>query len=354
MAVEPPPLPPVGAPAPLVDDSPAAARLDYEPGWDGLRALAVVAVVLFHVHAPMAAGGALGVDIFFVLSGFLITTLLKGQIDRRGAVDVRGFFERRFRRLAPALYLMLVITFVAASVFGPWPETPKPLEVFLAGAYLTDFYLMSPRAVGSFLNPTWSLAVEAQFYLLWPFVVTALTRLPQRAAFYVLLVSWVAMTACHAYVFSLGGPAAYYAPWLHSTGLLMGSALAFLRPAPNKFVGWLGLLICLAVISPYNFAGATLPMVELGAALTITAPPAILRLSPLVWIGEISYGVYLWHLPVIAAFGYPKGLGAALLDLGVTVPIAALSWRFVERPLLAASARRPKPIRLWRGAATHD
>jgi peptidoglycan/LPS O-acetylase OafA/YrhL len=293
----------------------------------------VVAVVLFHVRAPMASGGALGVDVFFVLSGFLITTLLKGQIERRGAVDVRGFFERRVRRLAPALYLMLVVTFVAAIAFGPWPETPKPFAVFLAGAYLTDFYLMSPRAVGSFLNPTWSLAVEVQFYLIWPFVVTALTRLPNRAAFYVLLVSWAAMTACHAYVYSLGGPEAYYAPWLHSTGLLMGSALAFRRPAPNKLVGWAGLILCLAAISPYKLAGASLPMVECGAALLITAPPAFLRFWPLVWVGEISYGVYLWHLPVIAAFGDPKGLGAAALDLAVSIPIAALSWWLIERRL---------------------
>lgn len=354
MALAPPAAESV-AEAPI--DKPAATSpLAYEPGWDGLRALAVVSVVLFHVHAPLATSGALGVDVFFVLSGFLISTILQGQIERRGAVDVRDFFERRVRRLAPALYLMLAITFIAAHAFGPWPETPKPFAIFLAGAYLTDFYLMSPHAVGSFLNPTWSLAVEAQFYLVWPFVIMALARLPKRAAFYLLLLAWAAMTVWRAYVARSDHLAAYYAPWLHATGLLLGSALSFRRPAGMKLLGWVGLALCLVAMAPYNFGAATLPMVEGGAALMIAAPPAILRLPPLVWVGEISYGVYLWHLPVIAAFGYPKGLGAAVLDLAVSIPIAALSWRLVERRLLTSPVRGATPSARagWRTAATHD
>jgi len=327
-------------------DPGAAARLGYEPGWDGLRALAVVSVVFFHAHAPMASGGVLGVDIFFVLSGFLISTILRGQVERRGAVDVRGFFERRIRRLAPALYVMLAVTFVASRLFGPWPETPKPFAVFMAGAYLTDFYLMSRHAVGSFLNPTWSLAVEAQFYLLWPFVIAALARLPQRAAFYVLLLAWAVMTAMRGYVSRIDNLAAFYAPWFHATGLLLGSALAFRRPAPMKFVGWLGLALVIVAMAP-AVGGAALPLAECGAALMIAAPPPILRLPPLVWVGEISYGVYLWHLPVISAFGYPKGLGAAVLDLAVTLVVAAISWRLVEQRFLqrdGVRSTRPKVL----------
>ncbi|HTX47847.1 MAG TPA: acyltransferase [Caulobacteraceae bacterium] len=318
----------------------AAARLDYEPGWDGLRAVAVASVVLFHAHAPMAGGGVLGVDIFFVLSGFLISTILRDQVERRGAVDVRGFFERRVRRLAPALYVMLVVTFVASRLFGPWPETPKPFAVFLAGAYLTDFYLMSRQAAGSFLNPTWSLAVEAQFYLLWPLVVTALARLPKRGAFYVLLLAWAAMTTLRGAVSHSDNLVAAYAPWLHATGLLLGSALAFLRPARTELFGWLGLIFAAVAMAPVDIGGAALPLAECGAALIIAAPPAILRLPPLVRLGEISYGVYLWHMPVIAALGYPVGLGAATLDLGVSILVAALSWRFVERRFLRRDGLR--------------
>jgi len=298
----------------------------HDPRLDGLRAVAALMVLGCHTGLT-ARGGASGVDVFFVLSGWLITGILAAEVTRTGKVDLRAFMVRRARRLWPALASMLAVCVIARPML--WRDA------LIAATYMTDILAGVMRQPGIF-DHTWSLAVEWQFYLIWPAVVTLAVCRPKFAAAAMLAI-WMALTVGRPFLVLAGASAiATYSP-LHSSGLFLGSALALTPVRLPRWSGWVGLApLALAMMVDTAGHGLTVgwlvPMVEIATALVISAPPRILAWAPFVRLGEISYGVYLWHLPIWALLlnsGVPL---PGLSTLALSALVAALSYRFVERP----------------------
>nr|WP_298987790.1 acyltransferase family protein [uncultured Micrococcus sp.] len=357
---------------------PVASNSAYFPGLDGLRALAVLLVVAYHLGVPHASGGLLGVGVFFTLSGFLITALLLRRHERHGELDLKDFWIRRFRRLLPAVVLVLIAVLAATALVEPGEWDERVGESLAALFYVANWHTILTG--GSYfeqmdgpgpLDHLWSLAVEEQFYLVWPLLLLgllALTRgLGGRRRTVVLFVVVVLLgTASMVLLALLADPLgdttrAYEGTDTRAGGLLWGAALALLwRPASVgrvrgaavwalDLVGVLGLAGILALVattdqdspSLYTWGIAALTVATCAAVLPLVHPASrlgrVLGVAPLRWIGARSYGIYLWHMPVVAflpdraLYGQPVLRGA--LILGLTLLIAALSWRFVEDPI---------------------
>ncbi len=364
-------------------------------GLDGLRALAIAAVVLFHLDPSWLPGGFLGVDVFFVVSGFLITTLLVREAETSGAegsprIRLRRFATHRARRLLPALVACLTVSTIVARVVHPDLLVDVGREVLGALTFTTNWVEIT--AGSSYFDQTapqlfmnlWSLAVEEQFYLVWPLavlgLVLAVRRPSVRAA--VALALGLASTALMALLVTQVGPGGdatrvYYGTDTHLVGLMLGAALAFTYAAPGHGVlgsdRWRSLRQPSLVVSAaglgalmwgggessgLTFRGGialgSLATTVLLAGLLPTRPagsapePSRWRLlmdSPaLGWVGRRSYGIYLWHWPVIVIIGLDQptapGTTAHLLSRAwavlVTLALADLSYRFLEAP-----------VRLW-------
>ncbi len=351
------------------------------PALDGLRGIAVVAVLIYHGGTGWLRGGYLGVDVFFVLSGFLITSLLLSEHTRTGRVDLIAFWRRRARRLLPALALLLVgIVFYArlvaapsevASLRGDWIATVAYVAnwrfVFAHQSYFAQFGAPSP------LRHAWSLAVEEQFYLVWPFVVAGLMRSTKGRK------SWLAVAFATGALFSavemallahpgLDPSRVYYGTDTRAQALLLGAALGVLlgdvsvRPAHagRAIVQWLGgvaaLLLCWffvdgreTSIAMYRgghtvVALATVAVIASAVSGGRTALNRALRVAPLKVLGRISYGLYLWHWPVDLVFDAQRThLHPVLLlavRLSITFALAIVSWAFVERPAMTGASLR--------------
>lgn len=310
----------------------------YSPELDGLRAVAVLLVMAFHAGITPWGGG--GVDVFFVLSGFLITSILRGELDRTGRIDFGVFMARRGRRLLPAMALLLA----TYGILGPllWPRWAgmRWMDITAAGLFISDWREALLKSEGP-LSHTWSLAAEMQFYLVWPLVLVALNPLTRATRAALLCGLWMAVTLLRTILVANGlGDFAYFVGATHSTGLILGGLIAN-RPATlHPVVGWLALAGILAMSFVPN-SGQTiywrLTVMELLAAAVILAPPAILASRPLVGLGAISYGVYLWHIPVLkAVWALPA---RAPLIFVLSIGVAWLSYRFVERRFLRSSVR---------------
>src|SRR5918999_1820827 len=382
-------------------------RLPYSPGLDGLRAFAVIAVLLYHADLAWIPGGFLGVEVFFVISGYLITALLLAEWRQRGRIDLKTFWLRRARRLLPALYVLLVVTLAFAVVFLPGEVAGLRGDVLAAFGYVTNWYLIFGQesyfeAVGrpSLLQHLWSLAVEEQFYLIWPPILAlglciGATRLRRRRVLAVVLFGALAsaVTMALLYVPGVDPSRIYYGTDTRATGLLCGAALAFLWSPGDKYShsqtrhqrprlpgrsrfrrrwGWtapllldvvgfaaLGALVwfCLNLgeFQPFLYCGG-LALVGLATTATIMAlvhPHALigsrfLGSAPLRWVGVRSYGIYLWHWPVFMVtrpdLDVPiDGLPLLALRLTATVVLADLSYRYIETPI-----RRGALERAWR------
>jgi peptidoglycan/LPS O-acetylase OafA/YrhL len=382
-------------------------RLPYSPGLDGLRALAVIAVLLYHADLAWIPGGFLGVEVFFVISGYLITALLLAEWRQRGRIDLKTFWLRRARRLLPALYVLLVVTLAFAVVFLPAEVAGLRGDVLAAFGYVTNWYLIFGQesyfeAVGrpSLLQHLWSLAVEEQFYLIWPPILAlglciGATRLRRRRVLMVALFGAVASAVAMALLYTPGVDPSriYYGTDTRATGLLCGGALAFLWAPGEKYSilearhrrimlagkgrfrrrwGWtapllldilgfaaLGSLVwfCLHLgeFQPFLYMGG-LALVGLATTATIMAVvhphtligARLLGSAPLRWIGVRSYGIYLWHWPVFMVTR-PKidvpfdGWPLLALRLAATAILADLSYRYIETPI-----RRGALSRAWR------
>src|SRR5829696_6585117 len=389
-------------------------RLSYSPGLDGLRAIAVVAVLLYHANLTWIPGGFLGVEVFFVISGYLITALLLAEWHQKGTINLKDFWLRRARRLLPALYVLLVVTLTFAVVFLPEEVAGLRADVIAAVGYVTNWFLIFGQesyfeSVGrpSVLQHLWSLAVEEQFYLIWPIVLAVglgfgATRLRRRRVLTVALVGAAASAVAMAIMYTPGVDPSriYFGTDTRATGLLCGAALAFLwtpgdkyRPAEARHQrlrlpdrgrfrrrwGWTAPLL-LDVLSIAALGGLLWFFLHLGefepllyrggftlvglttvaAIMAVVHPYAhvgsyLLGSAPMRWLGVRSYGIYLWHWPVFMVtrpqldvpFG---GLPLLALRLSITIVLADISYRLVETPIRrGALGRAWKALRDARG-----
>ena len=364
-------------------------RLSYLPALDGLRAVAVTLVVAYHLEFEWARGGFLGVDLFFVISGFLITTLLIQERDSTGGIGLASFWTRRFRRLVPPLVVMAAATVAATRLYG-LPEQWDSIRWDAAAAlgYVANwrFVLADQSYFESLLGPsplrhTWSLAVEEQWYLVWPVAVAVLLALAARGKRWIPLAAIGAATVASATMMILrydpvDPTRVYFGTDTRAQQLLVGAGLAWLMarhrwaaPAPHRrlvgalvmgaFVAFLAIAMTTSDEAPWLYHGGFLSISLLAAALVWAVstpgragPLGWLGSPSLVWLGTRSYAVYLWHWPVILFVGAPmgielSGLPLATLQVAVTLGLAELSFRLVERPVRLSAWRPTVMIGGW-------
>ncbi len=379
----------------------SAADRGYVPALDGLRALAVAAVLVFHGGFTWAPGGFLGVDVFFVLSGFLITGLLVGEYDRTGTLGLARFWARRARRLLPALLAMLLLV----AAYAVWLAPSGSLGQIRRDALSTLFYVANWNQVSSGqsyfaalqgsspLLHTWSLAIEEQFYLLWPLIVFAVMRLGRSRSVLLVLSGAGAVASAVAmavlYQNGLGVNRVYYGTDTRAQDLLIGAALAIAlarfggkaralgesRPAEAKarslitesralrgvlmVAGGAGLaFVCYAVTSAESssawlYAGGfgVVSLCTAAVLACVTLVPAsplarLLSLPPVRYVGRISYGLYLWHWPLFVMLDTERtGLGGWQLfgvRVATTFVISVASYHLLEMPIRRGALQRWK------------
>jgi peptidoglycan/LPS O-acetylase OafA/YrhL len=346
--------------------------LGHRPSLDGMRAVAVLMVVIVHTWPNLLPGGGIGVDVFFVLSGFLITTLLLEEHDRTGRVGLRHFYLRRALRLLPALAATVVVAFVLSLLLVPDRAASTAREALAAELYVSNWLeAMTPSVQHGALAHTWSLAIEEQFYLVWPVILLAVTRVGGRRLALAAVVTGAAVILVDRTALWTGGgrgaESLYFRSDTHSDGLLIGCAIALasvtgtLRRLPPLVVdaactaGAGFLAVCAAGLgrgapswaSMYTWglsavalaAGACIVGVLLRPGGVITRG---LSAPLLVAIGRRSYGAYLWHYPLwflLVRPHLPQGAQAFLITLLLTLVIAWVSFRWLETPFLRIRER---------------
>jgi peptidoglycan/LPS O-acetylase OafA/YrhL len=363
-------------------DASSARRptLGHVAALDGVRALAVAAVVLYHGGVSVR-GGYLGVDVFFVLSGFLITSLLLVELERDGRLAFGRFYERRARRLLPGLVVLVALVCAYAMLAVPGGSLPSlPGQIVGTMAYVGNWTLIASHATyftqglpPSPLQHTWSLAIEEQFYLVWPVLLFGLRRLTRRRDVLAVLcvLGSLGCAAFSAVRFSQGAGVngLYFATQTHATTMLLGAAAAcvllrrapkegepvfHLAPASSRRAGnvagvaaWALVIAGLLTISGTGAALYRGGYVVVGAvtaaaiAATVWVPDGwsarVLSLRPVTYVGRISYGIYLYHFPLFLWLDHAHtGLDAAPLlgvRLAATLALAAASYAWIERPV---------------------
>lgn len=257
--------------------------------------MAILVVMLFHSNPDVLVGGFVGVDLFFVLSGFLITSILAEEYRGSGAIDVPRFYLRRFLRLAPPLFLMLGAYLLIAPLV--WPGEPHGRDALFTALYISDFTISSGLGP-EHLAHGWSLAIEEQFYLLWPVLLVPLLRSGRAVS--LLLIVLIAMLAWRAQFTDWMDH--YYRPDTHSSGLLAGALLHFAGWQAGRLVGLLGLVIFAVVIlfAQMEWNSPAILATEIAAVMLIASvrESKWLEAPLLVHIGKLSYGLYLWHYPI--------------------------------------------------------
>lgn len=349
-------------------------RLGYLPALDGLRGVAVLAVMAMHAGVRQVAGGHFGVDLFFVLSGFLITAKLLEEWRHDARVRLRSFYWRRCVRLLPALLLMLVAWIVYALWFEHGAGTFFAFYTLFYAANWAHAYHID-ESYG--LAHTWSLSIEEQFYLVWPPVLVGLLRSGRSrpAVFRLLVVGVTAVALWRAHLWRQGADfdRLYNGTDTRADALLVGCALAFaVYSGGAKEWGrrlaapCLLLVVCVLVFGLptalwLRDGGATALAVLIAVLIWSLVSPGrggwvhpILESAPLAWVGKISYGLYIWHVPVFYVVGWerPWSLYAALaVKVAVSFALATLSYYLVERPVRRWAKRRggARPAQKKRG-----
>jgi peptidoglycan/LPS O-acetylase OafA/YrhL len=352
--------------------------IQYIPAIDGLRAIAVIAVILYHLGISWIPGGFLGVDLFFVISGYVITRLLLDSIQERGGLDLRDFYMARIRRLLPPLIFMIVVTSIVVGIWAPDTTkkflTDAPFSIFGGMNWWLvfnqqDYFESSGRP--PLLQHTWSLAVEAQFYLLWPLILLVVLKyfgkkVIPAAALMIAAISGVALMLVSFQLDATNSSKVshiYFGTDTHSIGLFLGAALA-VSWIPQNFnlqvtrraqdfidgigvFGFIGILATFALIDEseptlYRIAFPLAGIFGTAILISIVHPASrfapLLRNKVLLWIGERSYAIYLWHW-VIFQISRPQvdldGENWALFSLRILLVLAMadISLRLVELPI---------------------
>lgn len=354
------------------------AAKGYIPALDGLRTVAVAAVVLYHMNASILPCGLLGVTIFFVLSGYLITGILIKEWNRTGKIDLPHFWMNRIRRLVPAIVFLIVGTSLLTAVLAPDMLTKLRKDLLAALFFFSNWWFIFQdvsyfEAMGapSPVNHFWSLAIEEQFYLfLPPLLLLLFSKRVKRRTIQRGLVALIAVSALLMFLLydPSGDPSrVYYGTDTRMFSLLIGALFAFvfpqarvlghgprgLTPRQRRLVNWCGIaafagiVLIMAVVNGYSaflYSGGIL-LVSLLTAVVIVSlvfPPSLmarlLSWRPLVWIGQRSYGIYLWHYPLLLLMNPRSFTGDIpwylyLGEIAVIVAVAAFSYRFVENPI---------------------
>ena len=354
---------------------------------DGLRGLALVAVLAYHAAPGVAPGGFLGVDIFFVLSGFLLTTLLLGEHERAGTIDRVAYALRRLRRIYPALLVLLAALVVIVPIAAKADAHRLAGDIVSSLLGVTNWHRIrdgssyfSIAGRPSFVRHLWSIAVELQFYVLCPFLVAWLARRKPKVAAAALIAGIAASAVLMGGLYNAGDPSrAYYGTDARLHALLMGCLVAVLLPL-KPFSGWItgsqpaiqrkngigvaALLLCVALflvggerarlMYPFGFLAIEVATaVMIGLALVPGSLASILVRRDMRWLGTRSYGIYLWHWPIVVLVrpgtnaDWPA-VPAALAIVGGGLVLGGLSYRFVERPFMRRG--QPQPRRALRVA----
>lgn len=346
----------------------------YMPGLDGLRALSVMAVIAYHLDFKWASGGFLGVGIFFVLSGYLITDQIVAQWKQNKKLDLKDFWIRRARRLLPAMFVMLAFV----SLWLAWFDRSRLIalqgDFISAVLYFNNWWLIfhDVSYFESFGPPSpighlWSLAIEEQFYVIWPVILLILFRtVPQRGKIILLILAGATVSAlAMAMIYEPGiDPSrVYYGTDTRVFALLIGAALAIVWPSRNihgnlsrrfrnilDWIGGGGLVIIILMIGRTNefgnflyYGGLVFLSVVSAIVIAVLAHPAsrlagFMGCKPLRWIGVRSYSLYIWHYPVIVLTGSTVDNEAwgslwIIIQLGISLLLAALSWKYIEEPI---------------------
>jgi peptidoglycan/LPS O-acetylase OafA/YrhL len=362
-----------------------APHIRYRPGLDGLRALAVAAVFLYHARIDWLPGGFLGVDLFFVLSGYLITSLLLVEWEARNRIDLRRFWMRRARRLLPALVVVVLGALVLSSIFARQDLAHTRSDTLSSLFYYTNWHLIVANhsyfnVMGnpSLLNHLWSLAIEEQFYIVWPLLLVPCLVLVGRRRLPMIVIAGIAASAALMWILYNPGSdpsRVYYGTDTRAFLLLMGILVALVWPwivrlrravpllelfGIAALVGAVLLFRQMQDFNPTLWRGGDLAAAFCFAVLVAavahprTGISEALGVAPLRWVGERSYGMYLWHWPIIvliSGVNTRPSAGIVVAEAALVVTAAALSYRFVEQPIRTGSlqrrlARHPRRYRL--------
>lgn len=335
----------------------------FRPDIQGMRAVAILLVLIYHAGASFIPGGYVGVDVFFVISGYLITSHLVGELDKRGTIQLGSFWARRMRRLLPASLLVLVATLLLARVMlPPLAMNEVSLDAVFTATYLANMWFAYTgtdylsNADPSVFQHYWSLALEEQFYLVWPLVLILLFKfLKTRRSLLIALSSIVATSFVFGLAMtSISQPIAFFTlptrAWELGIGGIVALAVAYagrMSPSIAASVAWVGLGMVFAAAVFYTketvFPGYAATLPTIGAAMMIlggtvgasAGPVALLKIRPLQFFGTISYSLYLWHWPLLVIPAMYRAEPSVLERVGLVLVAVLLAWlteRYVEKP----------------------
>jgi peptidoglycan/LPS O-acetylase OafA/YrhL len=347
----------------------------YRADIDGLRGISVLAVIAFHAFPDLVPGGFIGVDVFFVISGFLISGIIFDEM-RSDAFSLRSFYARRIRRIFPALVLVLTVT----ALVGWWILLPQDMlrlgkQLLSSAAFVANFYFwfqsgyFSPDAHSFPLLHLWSLGVEEQFYIVWPLVLLLLRRRPDRIFAAILVIAALSfllniLTIDHH-------EANFYSPLTRAWELMLGAAVAWLvrhypsvvtarQTEPLRILGLLAILSAAFMFnSQMRYPGWLALVPTIGSALLVASPGKggvtsyLTATGPIVATGRISYPLYLWHWPLLVLAEAFKFVTLTVLERGLVVAVsfilAGLTYEWVEKPIRFGPAGRAKIASLGAG-----
>ncbi|WP_169747588.1 acyltransferase family protein [Demequina iriomotensis] len=356
--------------SPTATSAHSSIRLDIQ----ALRALAVGAVLLYHLWPARLPGGFVGVDVFFVVSGFLITALILKEVERTGRVSLTQFWARRMRRLLPASLLVLGVTLVLVVAYLPQTQWDNSAKHVIASAFYVENWLLAAQSVdylaadgaSTAVQHYWSLSVEEQFYVVWPIMILAIAALARRRWRTIAVVA-IAVVTLASFAYSLWSTAtaptsAYFITptraWEFGAGALAAALPALRwRERPRAVLSWTGVALIVAAsfiltgATPFPGWAANLPVVGALAILVARtesrlSPMIVGRLRPVQRLGDLSYSVYLWHWPLIVVAPAVLGRDLRTVDkvvlIALTWILAEVTYRGVEQPLrhLPVLARR--------------